>query len=110
MVTTAAVNGSEAMEYAVATSSFTGTTMPLPVNGGVTRGAFETILKLPYRLNADCGVKVIETEQDALGAMAPEQLFVCEKSPLGTIENTFRVALPEFVIVMACGALLVATP
>jgi len=69
--------------------------------------ALSVIVKVPARVPAAVGVKVTEIMQPDPAPTLVPQLFVWAKSPDATIDAMVRLAVPEFVIVIVCAALVV---
>lgn len=65
--------------------------------------------RVPERFPDNVGVNVTLMLQLAFAATAVPHVLVCAKSPLAEIELMFRVAVPVFVSVTVCDALVVPT-
>jgi hypothetical protein len=66
-------------------------------------------VNIPVRVPAADGVKVTEIVQLAPAARLVPQVWVWAKSPEAAIETIVRAAVPEFVRVNVCPALVVPT-
>ena len=69
--------------------------------------ALSVIVTAPVRCPATVGVNVTEIVHLAFGATVAPQSFVAEKSPLATMPDIVSGAVPLFVNVTVCGALVV---
>ena len=89
-----------------------GAVTPVPVSA-IVCGLLEALsvkLTEPTALPAVVGVKVTLMAQLAPAAMDEPQALACAKGPLAVIELRVRVAVPLFVTVTVCAALVVFTP
>jgi hypothetical protein len=76
---------------------------PIPTNSTTCCGLFSALsvtTMLPPRDQAAVGLKVTLIVHDDPAATPPMQSLVCEKSPLGVIELTVKVAVPGLLTVM----------
>jgi hypothetical protein len=82
---------------------------PVPLKDvicGLPLNASSVTVSAPVRVPVAVGVKAKVKVQWAPAAKVAPQLFVCEKSPLMEMLETFNVASPLFVSVTFCVALL----
>ncbi len=63
-------------------------------------------VSVPFRVPAVFGENTTLMKQVASGESCSEQLFVCKKSPVVTIELTLTIEGVSLVIAMVCTALL----
>jgi hypothetical protein len=85
---------------------------PIPTSSTTCCGLFNAlsvITMLPARDQAAVGLKVTVILHDDPAATPPVQLLVCEKSPLGVIALTVKVAVPGLFSVMDFVELLFPT-
>jgi hypothetical protein len=72
-------------------------------------GAESLMVSAPVFEPKAVGVNVTLMVQMALGSTAPPQVFVSPKPALGIIAPKVKLAVPVFVTVMICGALVEPT-
>src|SRR4051812_37060629 len=71
--------------------------------------AFDVIVTEPVRAPPVVGANRTLIVQVAFTARLVPQVFVCEKSPVAAIELIVAAAVPPFVIVVVCAALVFPT-
>ena len=83
--------------------------VPVPLRAITTSPliASSTMVKSPVRAPAAVGLKVIRTLQEALTATLVAQVVVAAKSPVVAMLRMLSGALPEFVKVSDCAALVI---